>query len=166
MPACSGLWHMSCDFTNNLQNQNIMKTIRKAFQWGTAHHPQWLVVIRVLLGLLLFAKGIDFIQDTAQLQSLLQTTGLKNDLTLFAMIIAGLHLAGGIFIILGLFTRLMALIQLPVLFGAIWINQSGIELIYALSIFLLLLLFLLVGGGPVSMDRYNWVGAGNTEPGY
>ncbi len=141
-----------------------MKKIRQVFRWGAAHHPQWLVAIRVLLGLLLFAKGIDFIQDTSQLQTILQSAGLKNDYTLIAMIIAGLHLAGGIFIILGLFTRLMTLIQLPVVCGALWINQSGAELTYAMSIFLLLLLFLLVGGGPVSMDRYNWIGEGNTEP--
>lgn len=131
-----------------------MKTINKFLQWGSSHHPQWLVFIRVLLGLLLFAKGIDFIQDLAGLRSLLQFNGVDDRYTLMSVAIAGLHLIGGVFIIQGLFTRLIVLIQLPVICGALWIDKSGAELTYAASVLILLLLFLFVGGGRVSLDHY------------
>ena len=131
-----------------------MKTIRKLFGWGSAHHPQWLVFIRVILGLLLFAKGIDFIRDIAGLQAILRTSDLESDFPFLAFCIAGSHLLGGVFIILGLFTRIVAAIQLPIIIGALWINQSGVELTYAASIFLLLLLFLLEGSGPISLDSF------------
>lgn len=131
-----------------------MKTYQKLISWGSAHHPKWLVVIRVILGLLLFAKGIDFIKDIAQLQELLRFSKLENNFPFLAFAIAWSHLLGGVFIIMGLFTRAVALIQFPIVAGALWINQSATETTFAICIFFLLLLFLLEGSGPISLDRY------------
>jgi uncharacterized membrane protein YphA (DoxX/SURF4 family) len=64
-------------------------------------------------------------------------------------------------IILGLFTRVAVIIQLPVLIGAVFFVNAGhgfmnVDSQLGLSILVLLLLFffLLEGGGPYSLDRY------------
>jgi uncharacterized membrane protein YphA (DoxX/SURF4 family) len=64
-------------------------------------------------------------------------------------------------IIIGLFTRFVAALQIPILLGAIFFINSGdgifasaSELMLSLGVLLLLLIFLVEGGGPVSLDNY------------
>jgi len=64
-------------------------------------------------------------------------------------------------IVIGLFTRLAALLQLPILIGAIiFVNtRSGIyagqsDLLFSIIVLVLLIFFLIEGGGPYSMDNY------------
>ena len=71
------------------------------------------------------------------------------------------HLLGGILIIAGLFTRLMCLLQIPVLVGAVFfINmKNGVftgnsEFEFSIIILLLLIVFFIEGGGPLSLDSY------------
>jgi uncharacterized membrane protein YphA (DoxX/SURF4 family) len=77
------------------------------------------------------------------------------------MVITWAHLLGGFLIIIGLFTRWAALVQLPILIGAlIFINmQKGSfatesELTFSLLVLLLLIFFFVEGGGPLSLDNY------------
>jgi uncharacterized membrane protein YphA (DoxX/SURF4 family) len=67
------------------------------------------------------------------------------------------HTIGGILLVLGLFTRLACLIQIPVLIGAIIFVTSNhdmlrpySELFLSILILLLLIYFLIVGNGPLS----------------
>jgi len=59
-----------------------------------------------------------------------------------------------------LFTRLSALIQIPILIGAVIINLSigiftpGSELVFSLLVLVLLVFFLFEGGGELSLDDY------------
>lgn len=131
-----------------------MKTYLQVTNWGSQHHPKWLVIIRVLLGFLLLAKGIDFIKDIAQLQDILRNNKVKVNFPYFAFIIAWSHLIGGLFIIMGLFTRAVTLFQVPIVVGALFISQSGSEMVFASIVFVLLFLFLIQGSGPISMDRH------------
>jgi putative oxidoreductase len=135
-----------------------MKSYPEILKWGTSHHPEWLVFIRVLLGILLFAKGIDFIRDTSHLEAILNQNGFDTKFPLVPFIISCAHLIGGVFIIIGLFTRPVVVLQLVIVAGALWLNQSGSEMIFAAFIFVLLLVFLLEGSGPVSMDHYFFPG--------
>lgn len=131
-----------------------MKTYLKLANWGSSHHPKWLVFIRVLLGFLLLAKGIDFIKDIAQLEQIIQSSRVESNFPYLAFLIAWSHFLGGLFIIMGLFTRVVALVQVPIIIGALFISQSVTELAFASIVFVLLLLFLLEGSGPISMDRH------------
>ena len=138
-----------------------MSIIHRVDHWSTTHHPAWLVVIRIALGIGLFIKGISFISDTAQLQQLLSSSNFTQPFPWLSYVITWLHLFGGFMIIIGLFTRLMAALQIPILLGAVlFINSgggifaSGSELGLALAVLLLLVVFLVEGSGPLSLDHF------------
>ena len=71
------------------------------------------------------------------------------------------HISGGILLIIGLLTRLAALVQIPILCGAVmfvhleggaFMLNQGFEFA-ALVLFLLILIFI-YGSGPWSLDQY------------
>ena len=137
--------------------------------------PAWLTVIRIILGLILFWKGIVFIRDTEILKSLIGNSGIgvfsKNAETL-TFILPYLTLLCGLFILTGLFTRISSIVQIPILFIAIvFVNSKNIgestsELILSIVVFILLILFAIKGSGTLSADEYfrTYYKAGN-EPG-
>lgn len=131
--------------------------------WSAAHHPRWLVIVRIGLGLFLMAKGINFMRDSALLDRLLygSVTLADNETHWLPLIITWANLLGGFMILVGLWTRLMCLLQLPILIGAIiFINsQKGgfapeSELGLAILTLILVLFFLIEGSGPLSLDAY------------
>jgi len=138
-----------------------MVTLRNIQQWSVTHHPRWLVILRVALGLCLFAKGITFISNATLLERLLSGSAMANSAGWLAIVITVANLLGGFMLAVGLMTRLVALLQIPILLGAIiFINaqKEGFaaesELGLAVVVLLLLVLFLIEGGGPLSMDGY------------
>ncbi len=127
-------------------------------EWGKKHQPKWLVVIRVALGLCLFVKGIQFIQNSTLISQMISGSSFQN-FTWLQTVIPWLHLLGGVLIIIGLFTRLATLIQVPILLGAVFFVNSkrGVfagesDLLFSIIILLLLIFFLVEGGGPFSWD--------------
>ena len=138
-----------------------MSTMQNIRQWGTDHHPRWLVILRMALGICLFFKGITFMANTALLDRLLSGSPWAGNAPAFAIIITWANLLGGFMLTVGLWTRFVALLQLPILIGAIvFINaqRSGFaaqsELGLAVLVLLLLILFIIVGSGPLSLDGY------------
>jgi uncharacterized membrane protein YphA (DoxX/SURF4 family) len=68
------------------------------------------------------------------------------------------HIMGGFLLAVGLLTRFACILQIPVLIGAIiFINASMLrpfsEIFLSLLILMLLVYFLVIGGGPWSLDR-------------
>ena len=88
-------------------------------EWSSKHHPKWLVFLRVVLGLFLFIKGIDFIQNSVLLSDTISQTSFIKNASWLTTLIPWLHLLGGAMILAGLFTRLFCLVQIPILIGAI-----------------------------------------------
>jgi len=140
-----------------------MTTMQQLRNWSAAHHPRWLVIVRIGLGLFLMAKGINFMRDSALLDRLLygSVTLADNETHWLPLIITWANLLGGFMILVGLWTRLMCLLQLPILIGAIiFINsQKGgfapeSELGLAILTLILVLFFLIEGSGPLSLDAY------------
>lgn len=138
-----------------------MGMLHELEKWSTAHHPRWLVFFRVVLGLSLFFKGILFLSNTVNLELILAQSSLSSLSSWLALAITWIHLAGGFFILIGLMTRFAALIQIPILLGAvIFVNvPKGLfaaesELGFSLFILVLLVFFFLEGGGPFSLDNY------------
>jgi len=146
----------------------IMSTLQNIREWSNTHHPRWLVVFRVALGLCLFIKGITFMSNTTLLEELLYgSPGVGSNPTnasnpgWLVLLITWANLLGGFLLIVGLYTRLVALLQLPILVGAIiFINAqkggfaSQSELGLAVAVLLGLILFLVEGSGPLSLDGY------------
>ena len=70
------------------------------------------------------------------------------------------HMLGGVLIIVGLLTRYAVMLQIPILLGAVIfltknsVLGSGAELAFTVLILLLLIFFLVEGGGPLSLDNH------------
>jgi putative oxidoreductase len=131
-------------------------------EWSSKHHPKWLVVLRVVLGLCLFLKGFDFIQNSVELTGFFSATSYFSKATWLNTAIPWIHLLGGSMIIVGLFTRLWSLVQIPILLGAILFVNTKTEiaagessnLMFPIIILILLVFFFVEGGGPISLDYY------------
>lgn len=137
-----------------------MGMLHQLNEWSITHHPKWLVILRVALGFSLLFKGISFINNTVALQMILSASKLPAN-EWMSNGIAWIHLLGGVLIIIGLFTRMSVLVQIPILLGAIvFVNaKQGVfaaesEFGFSLIILLLLVFFFAEGGGPISLDDY------------
>src|SRR5699024_6437067 len=102
-----------------------MKMIYMLESWANTRYPLWLNYVRIALGLVIFIKGFIFIRDTEALMETLRNSQM--DLAALGIVhfIAFAHIFGGIFIALGLGTRIAVLFQLPILLGAvIFVNAT------------------------------------------
>jgi uncharacterized membrane protein YphA (DoxX/SURF4 family) len=138
-----------------------MGTLQRIDAWSSTHHPKWLVILRVALGLCLFFKGISFMNNTIMVNQLIAGSVVSEGADWIPFLITWLHLLGGFFILIGLYTRWAVIAQIPILVGAIiFLNgarmpgNSGPELGFAFAILLLLIFFLIEGGGPLSVDEF------------
>jgi uncharacterized membrane protein YphA (DoxX/SURF4 family) len=137
-----------------------MGTLQQINQWSLAHHPRWLVVLRVALGICLFFKGIFFLANTSTLEELVKGSLVANRTDWLVIFITWSHLLGGFLIIIGLMTRWAVVLQIPILMGAIiFINTQrdafgAFELPFALLVLVMLIFFLVEGGGPISLDNF------------
>lgn len=137
--------------------------------------PRWLTILRIALGLILFWKGITFIRDSSDLQLMLHRMAIgvvDKNTEWMAFLISYINLLGGLFIIAGLFTKTSCLVQIPILFGAVFfvntkdgLNQSTSELILSAVVLILLILFAVKGSGVLSADEYfrSYYKAGSEE---
>jgi uncharacterized membrane protein YphA (DoxX/SURF4 family) len=137
-----------------------MDLLHRLEYWGERHHPRWMDIIRIALGIFLVYKGIDFLYNMSDLVSLMS---IKTSFGSFAYILIGhlivfAHILGGIFLVLGVMTRFACLIQIPILLGAVFlINMPGdamkpySELLISIAVLLLLIYFLIAGNGPLSV---------------
>ena len=137
-----------------------MLSLQRINNWSLKHQPPWLIIVRIALGLCLLAKGISFIRNSTILQEIFTSSSIPHGLSWMAYFIPWAHLFGGFMIVIGLFTRLAVLLQIPILIGAIiFVNtQSGVysgqsDLLFSILILVLLVFFLIEGSGPYSVDR-------------
>ncbi|MBU3714411.1 MAG: DoxX family protein [Ferruginibacter sp.] len=135
---------------------SLAKSMEKRERRG---HPSWMIVFRVILGLALFLKGIQFIRDKSLIEKIEQGTAIFNEYEWLLTIIPWLHLLGGLFIVMGIFTRWAIVFQLPIVIGAIvFVNArtgifAGSELILSIVVLSLCILFLVEGDGFLSWKK-------------
>ena len=139
-----------------------MKITHKLSAWGDRHHPKILDIIRMILGLFLLTKGIIFLNNAGYLRYLIiENEAIKQPAGLITAIIyyvTYMHVLGGALIFLGVYTRLWAFLQLPIVFGAVFFvnitsEYVNSELWLSVMVLALLLLFVIIGSGPWSVDR-------------
>ena len=141
-----------------------MNLLEKFEYWGDRHHPKWLDIIRIALGIFLCYKGVYFFPNSSNLISLMKNTSPFSEfmVVLLAHGIAFVHILGGFFLALGLFTRAACLIQIPVLLGAIiFVNINATkdafspysELFLSIIILFLHIYFLNMVDGPLSVKE-------------
>jgi uncharacterized membrane protein YphA (DoxX/SURF4 family) len=140
-----------------------MNLIHRIEKWGDSHHPRFLDIIRILLGIFLLLKGLGFMDNTAILKSLIENQsdinvapGLLEALVYYVTFV---HLVGGTLIALGILTRFSAIMQIPVVFGAVFfinILQSpfNTDLASSVAALIFLVVFAVIGSGRLSLENY------------
>lgn len=125
------------------------------FNWFEQHHNYAYSFLRIFVGGALFMRGLLFISDPHKLT---QLAGSEQFFWMYSYI-AIVHLIGGLLLVIGLFTRLAALIQIPILLGAVFFVHlskgflaSGQSLELSVLVLFLLIVFFLFGSGDLSFD--------------
>jgi len=131
--------------------------------WAESRRELWLDCVRVYLGLGLFARGLLLITNTSTgyFVDMLQRSG-HNWLLTGAMLhyVMLAHFVGGGLLALGFLTRIAALVQIPILAGAVFIVHRsdglfamGQSLEFSALVLFLLVVFLVSGSGRLSLDH-------------
>ena len=140
-----------------------MTFLQRVEFWGDHHHPKWLDLLRIALGIFLCYKGVQFMYNTGVLLDMMSRKMSFGQFTLVLIghYIVAAHILGGVLLILGLLTRFACLIQIPILMGAIilvnaspTLMQPFSELMVSIVVLLLLVYFLIIGNGPWSFDAF------------
>jgi putative oxidoreductase len=136
-----------------------MNILQRIELWGDSHHPKWLDIIRILLGIFLCYKGIYFLRNMGTLMGRMPINVEFGSLMYIVLghFVVFAHIVGGILMTIGLFTRFACLIQIPILMAAVFlVNSKGdimepySDLFLSIIVLLLLIYFLIVGNGPWS----------------
>jgi len=124
-----------------------------------AHRDLVLDALRVYLGTGLFFRGLALLLTDTGLRQLAGGAELGVPVTALTVYVTAAHIVGGALLTVGLYTRVAALVQLPVLGGAVFLVhwQDGLLSANQSLEFSALVLFLIVlvctfGGGRWSLD--------------
>ncbi|GIV60141.1 MAG: hypothetical protein KatS3mg043_1230 [Rhodothermaceae bacterium] len=144
----------------------IVDRYRKLLRWQWRHNTIATDLVRIFLGVALLVRGVLFLLDPVRLSVLVEEPGLG----WFVHYVTWAHIFGGALLAAGLFTRIAALIQLPILVGAVALVhlREGLlsptqSLELATLVLFLLCVLLVFGPGRFSLDYYFW--GRNIEPG-
>lgn len=118
------------------------------------------LIVRIVTGIFLVLDGIHILSHTAQLEVLFnQVMGSSN--SAFLIIFIGVvHLFGGTFIVLGLLTRAVIILQIPAIIAEMYYIQppnsflGSWEIIGSLLLLILLVFLFVKSSGKFSMDYY------------
>ena len=116
-------------------------------------------LVRIYLGLGLFAKGISFMVHRNELVQTMVDHNIVWSGAMLAHFVILTHIFGGLLMATGFGTRAGALIQIPTLIGAtFFVNWSGglwgfaEELRFSALVLFLLVMFVWYGSGPLSIE--------------
>ena len=127
-------------------------------KWANAHTNLGFDLLRIVLGVFLIVKGVEFMSDNEVMTTVMEPFKNWPASWLILHYIPFAHFAGGFFIIIGLLTRWAVVIQFPLLIGAILTNFLGemnnTNLILAFITLLVCIFFFFYGSGKHSADYY------------
>lgn len=139
-----------------------MNLLQRIDRWGETHHPIWIDGLRIVLGLILMWKGIQFVNNIDLLKARIDEQPFLTVVSFWlAHIIVFAHVAGGLLITMGLLTRVAILPNIPILFGAVFFVHTPVnlfavypEMILSVIVLCALIFFLVEGSGRFSVDEY------------
>jgi putative oxidoreductase len=139
-----------------------MQPPRQWLTWADAHPKVWLDLVRIYLGVGLFVRGLLIITNSHSefVSEMLQRSGQTWLFTAAVLhYVALAHLVGGLMLTFGVLTRIAALVQIPILIGAIFFIHRGEGLMaasqsleFSALVLFLLSVFVIAGAGPISVD--------------
>ncbi len=118
-------------------------------------------LMRTYLGIGLFVRGVLFVSQPELVLGYLQDVHSWFLPYVLVHFVAVAHLCGGVMLALGLATRLAAALQVPILFGAVFLvhSQAGLlnvgqSLEFSGLVLALLIVYLTFGSGRLSIDAF------------
>ena len=139
-----------------------MNMIEKVEGWGNSHRPGFLDVFRIALGLYNTFKGFSFLDNIQTLEMTIQGMNMSFIGVSIAHYVVFAHVLCGPLIALGLLTRIMCAVQLPILIGAVALVNfpkgfvsigNHMELEISLIVLVGLIVFMVFGAGKFSIDE-------------
>jgi putative oxidoreductase len=139
-----------------------MQSIQRILAWLKAHRDLALDLIRFYLGIGLFVRGVLFIKNS-ELLTRMAYDNQSLDFVGASLVhfVAISHLVGGLMLAIGILTRLAAIVQLPILAGAVFVVHwheglltRGQSLEFSALVLFLLVVFTCFGAGRYSIDHY------------
>jgi putative oxidoreductase len=138
-----------------------MSVITNVESWGNSHRPAFLDIVRIILGLYITYKGFYFITHMSELE--MTTSGINKYFAGLALAhyVIFAHILGGPLIAAGLYTRILCLVQLPILIGAVFMVNypkghlalgHHMELWVSLLVLAGLIVMMIFGAGNYSID--------------
>lgn len=133
--------------------------LQKIDAWLDKYREIAFDLIRIYLGIGLFARGILFLFDASTLVALLpEGAPAWLSESWVHLFVAGFHMVGGLLITAGFWTRIAALSQVPILFGAVFLSLGSLfsanqSLELSSLVLFMLLLVVICGSGNWSLDR-------------
>lgn len=129
--------------------------------WIRQNREVGIDLLRMYLGVGLFVRGVLFAATPQGIDVLVDLSEFSLASAALAHYVTFAHLFGGLMLAAGLLTRLAALIQLPILAGAVFLVHlpGGLlapdqSLEFSALVFFLLVVVFVFGSGPWSADRY------------
>ena len=138
-----------------------MSVITNVEKWGNSHRPGFLDVFRIIMGAFITYKGFFFVIHMDQFE--MTTSGINvyfAGMTVAHYVVFA-HILGGPMILVGLFTRIVSVIQLPILIGAVFLVNypkgflsigQHMELWASILVLGGLIVFIVFGAGKFSID--------------
>ncbi len=139
-----------------------MATTHRLIEWADTYRDVAFDLVRIYLGIGLFVRGWLFITDASSLVGLLAGSGESTFISAALVhYVALAHLGGGLLMAFGLLTRVAALVQIPILVGAVFfvhlndgLLATGQSLEFSALVLFLLVVTFFHGSGRLSMDYY------------
>lgn len=139
-----------------------MTSTHRLIEWTDDHRDVAFDLIRIYLGIGLFVRGWLFISDSSSIVNLLADSGNPTfGSAAVVHFVALAHFGGGLLLAAGLLTRIAALVQIPVLAGAVFLVHlndgllaAGQSLEFSALVLFLLVLIFFHGSGRLSLDYY------------
>jgi len=138
-----------------------MSIITSVERWGNSHRPGFLDFFRVLLGCFITYKGLYFVVHMDELEMTASGINVYFAGMTVAHYVVFAHILGGPLIVFGLFTRIVSLLQLPILIGAVFMVNypkgflsigQHMELWVSIVVLVGLIVFMIFGAGRFSID--------------
>jgi putative oxidoreductase len=139
-----------------------MNPIHKIEDGGNSHRPGFLDFFRIVLGIFITYKGFNFLANLDSLKLTIEGINMSFAGVILAHYVVFAHVLGGPLLTVGLLTRIMSGLQVPILITAVALVNfpkgfmsvgNHMELEISLIVLTGLIIFMIFGAGKFSVDE-------------
>jgi putative oxidoreductase len=137
-----------------------MSTITYFDEFSDKHHFYLVDLVRFLLGILLVVRGIELIDHRHLVSAIFDNNSWNLTYFFIALYVMSLYLFGGFLLSIGMLTRIVSWMTIPICIAEIFIvnlpqgfSVVNANLVYSIICLVLLIFFAFYGPGSLSVDH-------------